>query len=299
MVPVSAQGLLQSPSKEIRVADIRVEGNKTVDKSLILKALLVSRGQSYIPPVLKNKIQGSVMALNKLSLFSDIRVEQDQPDSVDGIILYFIVSELPTLGKVEYKGLDEFDKDDFKGKIDLVEGQLYSPGNIEAARQKILDMYRDKGYLLAEVKVQESDEKATGHKIVTFVVDEGKKVAVRYITFDGNAHVPDKELRKHFKTKEERWWRGGDYKEDDYRLGLDSLVQYYQTLGYLDAAVLSDSIRYSANKKYMDIRVKVQEGKRYHFMAAHFIHNNIVKDEALRAQILFDSGRSSTSPSTS
>ncbi len=289
-VPVRAQGFLQSPSKEIKIADIRVEGNKTVDKFLILKTILVVKGEGYILPVLRNKIQGSVTALNKLSLFSDIRVEQEASDSVDGVVLYFIVAELPTLAKVEYKGLKKLDKDDFKGKVDLVDGQVYSAGAVEAARQKILNIYQDKGYLLAEVKVEESDEKETARKIITFQIDEGKKVLVRYITFDGNAHVQDKELRQHFKVKEDRWWRSGDYKEDDYRLGLDSLLDYYRELGYLDASVASDSVMYNADKKHLDIRIKVQEGKRYRFLKAHFIHNNIVKDEALKAQILFDSG---------
>ena len=80
-------------------------------------------------------------------------------------------------------------------------------------------------------------------------------MAVRYITFDGNDHVSDKELRQHFKIKEDRWWRSGEYKEDDYRLGLDSLMDYYRTLGYLDASVTKDSVIYASDKKNLDIRV--------------------------------------------
>ncbi len=288
--PANAQGFLQSPSKEVKIADIKIEGNRTVDKSLILKTLLLEKGESYIPPVLRNKIQGSVTALNKLNLFSDIRVEKDESDSLEGIVLYFVVAELPTLAKVEYKGLKKLDKDDFKGKVDLFDGQVYSKSAVEAARQKILDIYHDKGYLLAEVKTEESEEKETARKIITFKVTEGKKVAVRYITFDGNAHVADKKLRQHFKIKEDRWWRSGEYKEDDYRLGIDSLLDYYRELGYLDASVKSDTVMYASDKKHLDIRITVQEGKRYRFLKAHFIHNNIVKDEALNAQILFDSG---------
>ena len=74
-------------------------------------------------------------------------------------MLYFTVSELPTLAKVEYEGEDKLDKDDFKNKIDLTEGQVYSKSAVDAARQKILDIYSDKGYLLAKVDVEESDEK--------------------------------------------------------------------------------------------------------------------------------------------
>src|SRR5690606_406445 len=50
--PVHAQGFLQSPSRPVRVADIRIEGNKTVDEALILNALQLEKGESYAPAVL-------------------------------------------------------------------------------------------------------------------------------------------------------------------------------------------------------------------------------------------------------
>ncbi len=283
-------GLLQSPSRQIRVADIRVEGNKIVDTAIILHALQVEKGESYAPAVLRNRIQGSVNGLNKLNLFSDVRVDEDSPLALDGVVLFFIVAELPVLGKVKYKGLDKLDEDDFKGKIDLIEGQVYSEGAVESSRQKILAIYRDKGFLLATATVASDTDKKANENVVTFDVDEGKKVVVRYVTFDGNTHVADKKLRKRFPTKEDRWWRSGDFKEDEYRLGLDTLLMYYQELGYLDASVVKDSVQYSEDKRHIDIRVTLQEGRRYYFQRANFVHNNIVRDEALHAQIVFDSG---------
>ncbi len=289
--PARAQsGFLQSPSRQIRIAEIRVEGNKTVDASIILNALQVEKGESYPPAVLRNRIRGSVNALNKLNLFSDIRVEEDSPLALDGIILFFTVSELPVLSKVKYKGLKKLSESDFKSKIDLIEGAVFSPGAVESSRQRILSVYREKGYLLATAEASESLDKKSGEKIVTFTVDEGKKVAVRYVTFAGNDHVADKVLRKRFPIKEDRWWRAGDFKEEEYRMGLDSLLDYYRELGYLDAAVLKDTTAYTADKRHIDIRVGVREGDRYHFERANFVHNNIVRDEALRAQVLFDSG---------
>ncbi|MCD6024530.1 MAG: outer membrane protein assembly complex, YaeT protein [Fibrobacteria bacterium] len=283
-------GLLQSPSRQIRVADIRIEGNNLVDSAIILNTLQVEKGESYAPAVLRNRIQGSVTALNKLNLFSDIRVDEDSPLALDGVVLYFVVSELNVLTKVKYKGLKKLDEDDFRGKIDLIEGQVYSHGMVESSRQKILAVYREKGFLLATAVAEADTNRKTGEHQVTFVVDEGKKVVVRYVTFDGNAHVADKKLRKRFPIKEDRWWRSGDFKEDEYRLGLDTLLMYYQELGYLDAAVIWDSVRYSEDKRHIDVRVAIQEGRRYYFQRANFVHNNIVRDEALHAQILFDSG---------
>lgn len=283
-------GFLQSPSRPVRVADIRVEGNKTVDASLVLNALQLEKGESYAPAVLRNRIRGSVTALNRLNLFSDVRVDQEDALALDGIVLYVVVTELPVLGKVKYKGLKKLSESDFRSKIDLVEGQVFSEGTIEASRQKILAEYRDKGYLLATATASRETDKKTGEQVVTFTIDEGKKVVVRYITFDGNEHVADKLLRKRFPVKEDRWWRSGDYKEDEYRMALDTLLDYYRELGYLDASVTRDTVAYTPDKRHLDIRIGVREGPRYYFQRANFSHNNIVRDEALRAQVLFDSG---------
>jgi outer membrane protein assembly complex protein YaeT len=293
-VPARAQQLngpgFRNQIKEVKVVDIKIEGNKTVDKSLIYHTLQVEKGEEYLPPVLRQKVAASVTALNKLALFSDIRVDAEYPDSVDGAILTFVVSELPTLARAEIKGNDKIKTDDLREAMDLLDGQVYSRSAVERNRQKILDKYHSKGYLLAQVDVEEGTEESTARKTVTFKITEGKKVRVRYITFAGNVHVKDKQLRKKLPTKEERWWRDGDFKEDEYRLGLDSLVDYYRELGYLDAAVQGDKITYTPDKKWMDIRVNLTEGKRYRFGKATFIHNNILDDGLLHSQVLLDSG---------
>ena len=175
--------LMRSPVREVKVADVLVEGNRTVDASLILNALSVRKGEEYLPPVLRQKVQSSVTALHKLGLFSDIKVEIAYPDTVDGAILAFKVAELPTLARAEIKGNKKIKKDDIKDVMDLLDGQVYSRSAVERNRQKILNLYHEKGYLLAEVKVEEGEEKDTGRKIVTYDIKEGKKVAVRYIAF--------------------------------------------------------------------------------------------------------------------
>ena len=280
----------RSPVKEVKVANVLLEGNKTVDKSLILNTIQVQKGEEYFPPVLRQKIQGSITALNKLGLFADIKIDIDYPDSVEGAVLTFVVSELPTLARADFRGNKKIKKEDIKEVMDLLDGQVYSRSAVERNRQKIQNLYHNKAYLLAKVDVEEGIEKETGRKTVTFLIEEGKKVRVRYITFAGNIHEKDKDLRKKFPTKEDRWWRDGDYKEDVFRLGLDTLVDSYRELGYLDATVKGEKINYTEDKKYMDIRINVSEGKRYRFGKATFIHNNIVEDGALTSQLLLDSG---------
>jgi outer membrane protein assembly complex protein YaeT len=290
--PGLAQGasLMNNSLKEVKVEHIKTEGNSSVDRSLIINSLQIKEGESYLQPEFKQKVSGSVKALFKLDLFSDVQVFSESPDTVEGVIITFSVKELPTLARYQLNGQDKLKKDDLKDAMDLLEGQPFSKADVERNRLKILGLYQNKGYLLVAIKTREEEEKETGRRIVHFDIEEGKKVYVRYITFEGNKHLKDKELRKVLKTKEERWWRSGDYKEDDYRLGLDTLLDFYREQGYLDAAVKGEKITYTTDKKALDIKVDVNEGRRYYFKKAIFVHNNIIEDAPLKAQVILDSG---------
>ncbi len=140
--PSSAQTepSFRSPVKEVKIADIRLEGNKTIDKSLVLNNLLVKKGEEYLPPVLRQKVQGSLAALHKLGFFSEIKVDIDYPDSLEGVVLIFSVTELPTLARADFKGNKKLKKDDIKDAIDLLDGQVYSRSAVERNRQKLLDL---------------------------------------------------------------------------------------------------------------------------------------------------------------
>src|SRR5690606_1574273 len=55
-----AQPGFRSPVKEVKVTDIRLEGNKTVDKSLVIHTIQVEKGAEYLPPMLRHKVQSSI-----------------------------------------------------------------------------------------------------------------------------------------------------------------------------------------------------------------------------------------------
>ncbi len=281
---------MRSTVRETPIDDILFQGNPTVDSSLITGAIHLRKGESYLPPVMRQLVKSSVEALHRLKLFSDIRVDIAYPSDREGAVLTFHFKELPTLATTELKGNKKIKEDDIRAAMTLLDGQVYSPSSVEKDRQSILTLYRDKGYLLAEIKVEETLEEASGRNRLTFSIAEGTKVNVRYITFAGNNLFKDKELRKRLSVKENRWWRSGDFQEEKLRSGLDSLVDFYQEKGLLDAAVTGHEITYSDDKRHLDIQVTLDEGRRYYFGNAYFVHNDVVETRALQAQVVLDSG---------
>ncbi len=279
-----------NPLRPIIIHDIRVEGNQSVDASLIRSTLSFKIGQEYAPTVLEQRARESIKLLNNLKLFSDVAIYRSPVDTAEGEDFIIRVKELPTLAKIELKGNKKIKEDDIREAIDLLDGQVYSPTSIKRNEEKILDLYREKGYLLASIEVEEKEEEATAKKIIEFNIKEGKKVRVKHIRFKGNERLSDKKLKKQMETKEKRWWRSGEYKEDEFRASLDSIQAFYKDQGYLDAAVPSQKISYSEDKKTLNIDIDVSEGSRYYFGHAKFLNNTILDDKALQNQVLLDSG---------
>ncbi|CAN5254092.1 POTRA domain-containing protein [soil metagenome] len=73
------------------------------------------------------------------------------------------------------------------------------------------------------------------------------------------------------------------FKIKDYRADKEKLVQYYHSLGYRDAEILSDSV-YMENGE-LQIRIKVNEGNRYYFRNITWKGNTMYNSDSL-ARIL-------------
>ena len=57
---VYGPSLYRSPTKEIKVEKIILEGNRTVDRSLVVNTLQVREGEEYLPPVLRQRVRGNL-----------------------------------------------------------------------------------------------------------------------------------------------------------------------------------------------------------------------------------------------
>ncbi len=278
--------------REIKIVSLKVEGNQTVDAERIKSALQLQEGNSYLPPVLRDKVRQSIKSLYEMKYFKTISVDINYPEAVDGVELVFNVKELPSLGRISIVGNEEIEESDLVKEMSLYEGQTYSASDIQREKQTILDIYHEEGFFLAEVNVTEKKDPNTERIDVTFNITENRKVKIREISFVGNKEIKGKKLRKTMKTKKKSWFFGigGEFKEDELLGSKDSIVNYYQQNGFLDAQVVDHRLSFSPDNKYMDIEIEVSEGVQYHLGKVNFIHNDIVDERALYQQMLLKEG---------
>ena len=269
-------GGVQAQQTSIQIAKIVVTGNERAEASLILRLSGLSEGMRLTPESVGNAIR----SLYALGLFSDVRVYAEE-ELEGGAIVEIVVEELPSLRKLAFEGNRKIKKEELSDELGFMEGQVVGPKEIRDAEREILRMYEDKGYHLAKARGDVSDPDGEGRVTITFHIEEGQRVQVRRIRISGNEAIEISKIRKGMETKEDRWWRGGDFKEEVYREDLERILALYRREGYRDAEIVGDSLYYSSSKKDLFIDIAIEEGIQYRFGKISWEGNELLSDQTL------------------
>ena len=266
------------------ITQIEVKGNRSVDSSLIINMSGLAVGME----VKSSTIEEAIKRIYAMNLFSDIQMEGTE--SEEGIKLTLVVKEYPRVVEVEISGNDKIKKEDIKEKINITPGRVTTPVDVKSAVDKIKSLYDEKGYLSAQVESELIQTDNPGEVILKFKMDEGKKVSIKKINILGNKAFTAGKIKKQMENKEDRWWRGGEFKTEQYGEDKEKIIEFYKKEGYLDAQIVSDSTWYDAPKKNFFIQLVLSEGERYRFGKVSWDGNKLFPTDKLSQQVKFKEG---------
>lgn len=296
-----------------KITKIEVTGNKTTQKGLIINTLSLTENGTYAT----TKMQESIRNLYKLGLFSQVKSEYF-PSKTGGIILRFTVKEFPVLDHYEISGYKKVEKEDIEKKIVLNPGQALSEVDILETKNQIKSLYTEKGFLLANIETNIIHAKDSNKVVLEFDIHEGKKVKVTQITFEGNKNIESSKLAGEMETKEDRWWRSGEFSDEKYQQDLEKITDYYKEKGYLDARIESetispdpiakkriwgrdssgnvtriweiDTLTEEAAKNNLHVHINVEEGNKFLAGRFSFEGNVLFKNPDLEKEIQLEEG---------
>jgi len=270
------------------IEDITIEGNERVSRARILSSTALSKGITYSPI----KIQRAIRRLFSTGLFRDIKVYGEQVEG--GVNLTIEVVEAPSIRSTTVSGNKKIKEDKLREAFSITPGALFSPSLLQETENKILALYEEEGYPLADVEFEIEGAGDGGKVILLINIDEGKKVRVEELEFEGNEHFSDGTLRGELKTEQEGWlpWHGSNYKESllDEDLA-DRLPVFYKKKGFVDIAVQGTSVRIDEEAGKAYIVVTVNEGLAYEVGKVSFIGNTRFEDRILLMNIFLESGQ--------
>ncbi|NUM81919.1 outer membrane protein assembly factor BamA, partial [bacterium] len=285
--PLFAQDASQGKPK---IASIKIEGNIKSDADLVIIASGLTVGSEFGI----DDVQRAIENLWEMNVFKDVQVFGEPAEG--GIAVIIAVQEYPRLEAMEISGQDEIDEKDIRGQIGLYTSQTVSPQHVKKAAEKVRKLYATKGYLNAQVDIKSyASTTDTGKVLLKIKIDEGGKVKIRGINFNGNASFSDGKLRGTFddtksKTGFFKWFKSGDFDEKKYYEDLKKLIGFYKKHGYRDAVVVKDSVYYAKNNKDLYIDIWVEEGVKYYIGDVTWTGNTLFSNRELTSALGFDRG---------
>jgi outer membrane protein insertion porin family len=250
---------LAEQSEGLPIGSLEIVGNRRVGRDDVLSYLREKPGHLFKVDNLTSDVHG----LWDSGFFEDIQVDLTTNDK--GIVLRFIVRERPNIKEITYEGNDELDNDKLNEAVELKPNTILSIPAVRRSVQKIKDAYAEKGFFLADVDytvVQQRENEV----IVKFKIVEHKPVTVRRITFIGNEHIPDSELRDTMQTGNGGFFAfgsGGPYRQDVFERDVLLLSAMYYDRGYLSVQIGTPRVMLTPDREGIDIALTIHEGPRY------------------------------------
>ncbi|MBY0385126.1 outer membrane protein assembly factor BamA, partial [bacterium] len=265
------------------ISEIRVEGNKKIETSAILEKMTIKKGEKFDV----SKIRENIQSLYDMGYFEDLRFERKDQELIVTVI------EKPSISAIEFEGNEELDDEDLTEKTGLKTFEMVNYSKIQKAISEIQKAYEEKGYLLAKVDFTlKPEEKAPQSSRLIFKVDENQKVKVKRVSFIGNKHVKDQDLKAFMMTQEGGFFSflsgSGTYKQDIFDDDVKRISLIYLNKGYVQAKVSRPEVTVTPDKTGIYISIKVEEGEQFQVGEVDFSGDLLFGKDELKTHTKID-----------
>ena len=302
---VFAQAPAAAPPPSLPLCAPQVIGNRRIPKESVVARLFSHQGDQFDAATVERDFN----QLWNTGYFEDVRIERVDAATCTQLIVY--VREKPTIGEINYKGLNAVTVSDAlerlkKAKVGISVESQYDPARITRAEVVLKGLLAEHGHQFATVNY-EIKTIPPARVNLTFIIKEGPTVKVGNVQFEGNRSIPSRVLRSSMKNTKPvgiphsvvlenllaRTFDATKLDED-----VERLRQAYRERGYFKmqpgepatqvrnaGGINPFTLRPSTGKR-IDIRVPIEEGDRYRLGGINFTGYDKAKfaSNALRGQ---------------
>jgi len=244
--------------KHEKIADVLVEGNKRIETDAIKKYIKTKQGDILNA----KKISEDLKSVYSMGYFEDIRIESN--DKPEGKIIIFKVKEKPTIRVINIKGNKIYEDEEIKEYLNIRTGSILNIFKINSNIRRIEELYKEKNY--HNIKV-DYDLKQLEHNQadLEFIIEEGEKVQIKEIIFEGNNAFDSDKLKGLMRTSEKGFFSwltsSGELNIEDLNQDIARFSAFYNNTGYIHARIGEPKIEFK--DKWIYITIKIDEGPRF------------------------------------
>lgn len=205
-----------------------------------------------------------------------------------GVTVAFTLRERPVVTAIRLEGNTEYRESRLLNEIDQKVGEPFDLFAARDAVESITAQYREDGFSGVSVSFDENRVAETGELV--FRIDEGRKVRVVEIRFEGQQILDEKQLRKQIETKTALWFfRKGVFDIDVVEADVARLRSFVRDEGFLDGeAAFRTEVSPEGD---LTLFFKITEGTRYTIERIDFRGHSALTENELRALISSGEGQ--------
>ncbi len=298
---------VRAQTQQRLVENVDIVGNRRLRKEDLLYYIQTRPGDPYSPEQVQRDLQ-ALVALNFFDKTATSVSIEDAPRG--GINVIFTVKELPIIRDIQFQGLHSVTESDVlkafrERRVGVSKESVYDPVKVRNAIRVMKELLAAKGHPNATVDKREDQVSATSTAI-TFVVNEGERVRVVEIRFEGNKVFSSGKLRDQMKYVKEAGlitrFKGQDILDRE-KLDVDlrqHVDNYMRSKGYLQARHGEPRVEglgkrttglfiplpfLSSTDEALRVTVPITEGKLYRIGSIKIEGNSIFSEQQISSVI--------------
>jgi outer membrane protein insertion porin family len=295
-----AQDTAQGADEARLVEEVEFRGNRRIPDESMRLWVQTREGDPYSP----QQIQRDLRTVLAQGYFDDAKVFTEE-GARGGIRVIFEVREYPVILDIDYPGLKSVSESDVleewrKRSVGLSKEAQLDPVKAQRAAAAIRDLLAARGRPDAKV-TPEREEVSPTAVLLHFTVEEGERVRVAEIAFEGNEAFSDGKLRRQMKLVKEAGLISGLTDKDIYdkeklQYDLERVRFYYGDNGYIaarfgepvveEAGQVGSGVPLIGGKdRGLKITVPVEEGKVYRVGQIRIEGETVYPEEVIKAVV--------------
>jgi outer membrane protein insertion porin family len=239
----------------IKLTEVRIQGNMRVEEEGIRLHLQARAGEPFDPQI----VEKDVKSIYRMGFFDDVKAEL----SPEGVLTYS-VKEKPYVREVKIQGNFQVGRERLETALGIGVRTILDRDKVSEGVERVKKLYREQGYVNARVDYAISVVE-NNQAVVLLSVEEGSRLLIKRISFQGNRAFPESELEGVMATKEE-WFLSfitnrGVLDHDVLTNDLALLSSHYYDNGYINHRIAEPVILRA--RQGIEIVIRIEEGEQY------------------------------------